>query len=75
VAEVPEVVLADAGKLGVAQIDLLILHQALPSAFERTLEAYRALGGPVGQPDRGTQPSSLSASKEHRMAYLTGGTT
>src|SRR5271167_5265032 len=32
-----------AGKLGVEQIDLLILHQAMPSAFERTLEAYRAL--------------------------------
>jgi diketogulonate reductase-like aldo/keto reductase len=32
-----------ARKLGVAQIDLLILHQALPSAFDRTLEAYRAL--------------------------------
>ncbi len=30
-------------KLGVEQIDLLILHQALPSAFDRTLEAYRAL--------------------------------
>jgi diketogulonate reductase-like aldo/keto reductase len=32
-----------AGKLGVDQIDLLILHQALPSAFDKTLEAYRAL--------------------------------
>jgi len=32
-----------AGKLGVDRIDLLILHQALPSAFEATLEAYRAL--------------------------------
>jgi diketogulonate reductase-like aldo/keto reductase len=32
-----------AGKLGVEQIDLLILHQALPTAFDRTLEAYRAL--------------------------------
>jgi len=32
-----------AGKLGVKQIDLLILHQPLPSAFERTLGAYRAL--------------------------------
>src|SRR4051794_41362389 len=32
-----------ATKLGVDQIDLLILHQALPSAFDRTLEAYRAL--------------------------------
>ena len=30
-------------KLGVDQIDLLILHQAVPSSFERTLEAYRAL--------------------------------
>ena len=32
-----------ARKLGVDQIDLLILHQALPSAFDRTLDAYRAL--------------------------------
>jgi diketogulonate reductase-like aldo/keto reductase len=32
-----------ARKLGVDRIDLLILHQPLPSAFERTLEAYRAL--------------------------------
>jgi diketogulonate reductase-like aldo/keto reductase len=32
-----------ARKLGVEQIDLLILHQALPSAFDRTQEAYRAL--------------------------------
>lgn len=32
-----------AGKLGVEQIDLLILHQALPSAFDKTLGAYRAL--------------------------------
>ena len=32
-----------ARKLGVDQIDLLILHQALPSEFEATLEAYRAL--------------------------------
>ncbi len=32
-----------ARKLGGDQIDLLILHQALPSEFERTLEAYRAL--------------------------------
>jgi diketogulonate reductase-like aldo/keto reductase len=32
-----------ARKLGVDQIDLLILHQALPAAMDRTLEAYRAL--------------------------------
>jgi 2,5-diketo-D-gluconate reductase A len=32
-----------AGKLGIDQIDLLILHQALPGEFELTLDAYRAL--------------------------------
>jgi diketogulonate reductase-like aldo/keto reductase len=32
-----------AAKLGVDTIDLLILHQALPSDFEKTKEAYRAL--------------------------------
>ncbi len=32
-----------ARKLGVDQIDLLILHQALPSDFGKTLAAYRAL--------------------------------
>jgi 2,5-diketo-D-gluconate reductase A len=32
-----------AGKLGIDQIDLLILHQPLPSEFELTLDAYRAL--------------------------------
>src|SRR4051794_36078011 len=32
-----------ARKLGVEQIDLLILHQALPSEFGKTLDAYRAL--------------------------------
>jgi len=32
-----------AGKLGVDQIDLLILHQALPSDFGKTLAAYQAL--------------------------------
>ncbi|WP_375482030.1 aldo/keto reductase [uncultured Jatrophihabitans sp.] len=32
-----------AGKLGVDQIDLLILHQALPGEFDKTLAAYKAL--------------------------------
>jgi diketogulonate reductase-like aldo/keto reductase len=32
-----------ARRLGVEQIDLLILHQPLPSAFDRTIGAYRAL--------------------------------
>jgi diketogulonate reductase-like aldo/keto reductase len=30
-------------KLGVDQIDLLILHQAYPKAFDRTIQAYKAL--------------------------------
>src|SRR3954468_16856376 len=32
-----------ATKLGVDEIDLLILHQPLPSAFDRTVQAYKAL--------------------------------
>ncbi|MCS5723319.1 aldo/keto reductase [Herbiconiux sp. CPCC 203407] len=32
-----------AGKLGVETIDLLILHQALPSRFDLTIAAYQAL--------------------------------
>ena len=32
-----------AGKLGVDQVDLLILHQPLPSAFDATIAAYKAL--------------------------------
>ncbi|MGU3438193.1 aldo/keto reductase [Actinomycetes bacterium M1A6_2h] len=32
-----------AGKLGVSEIDLLLLHQPMPQHFERTVEAYRAL--------------------------------
>jgi 2,5-diketo-D-gluconate reductase A len=32
-----------AGKLGIDQIDLLILHQALPGEFELTIGAYKAL--------------------------------
>ncbi|MFH9431853.1 aldo/keto reductase [Streptomyces sp. NPDC017615] len=32
-----------AAKLGLDQIDLLILHQALPADFDKTLAAYRAL--------------------------------
>ena len=32
-----------AGKLGIDQIDLLILHQALPGEFDLTIDAYKAL--------------------------------
>jgi len=54
-----------ARKLGVDQIDLLILHQALPSAFERTLEAYRALetlldGGKAERSESATSWSNTS---------------
>ena len=38
-----------AGKLGVSRIDLLILHQALPSRFDLTLDAYRALEKLLGE--------------------------
>lgn len=32
-----------AGKLGVDMIDLLLLHQAVPTDFDRTIQAYKAL--------------------------------
>lgn len=32
-----------ANKLGVEQIDLLILHQAVPGTFHKTIESYKAL--------------------------------
>ncbi|MCU1446197.1 aldo/keto reductase [Cryobacterium sp.] len=32
-----------AGKLGVDQLDLFILHQALPGDFDKAIQAYRAL--------------------------------
>jgi diketogulonate reductase-like aldo/keto reductase len=38
-----------ARKLGVDQIDLLILHQAMPSQFELTLQAYRGLQTLLGE--------------------------
>jgi diketogulonate reductase-like aldo/keto reductase len=51
-----------ARKLGVDQIDLLILHQALPSQFELTLEAYRALETLLGDGKvRAIEVSTLGA--------------
>src|SRR5436190_13283735 len=32
-----------AGKLGVDQIDLLLLHQPVPTQFDKTVAAYKAL--------------------------------
>ena len=40
-----------AGKLGVEQIDLLVLHQALPGEFDTTIGAYRALERLLAEPD------------------------
>jgi 2,5-diketo-D-gluconate reductase A len=37
-----------AGKLGIDQIDLLILHQALPGEFDLTIGAYQALETMLG---------------------------
>jgi len=41
--ETPHAFEKSSRKLGVETIDLFILHQALPTAFDRTVEAYRAL--------------------------------
>ena len=41
--ETPHAFEKSAGKLGVDQIDLLILHQALSSDFDKTIGAYKAL--------------------------------
>src|SRR4051794_595129 len=60
-----------ARKLGVEQIDLLILHQALPSAFDRTMEAYRALEALLGDGNvRAIGVSNFMV--EHLTALLDG---
>src|SRR4051794_10082767 len=56
-----------ARKLGVEQIDLLILHQALPSEFERTIGAYRALETLLA--DGGVRAIGVS---NFMVAHLTG---
>jgi diketogulonate reductase-like aldo/keto reductase len=50
-----------AGKLGVEQLDLLILHQALPSAFDRTLDAYRARWRSSSRPERCARSASATS--------------
>jgi diketogulonate reductase-like aldo/keto reductase len=58
-----------AGKLGVDQIDLLILHQALPGRFDLTSEAYRALETLLA--DRRVRAIGVSNfMPEHRDALL-----
>ena len=59
-----------AGKLGLDQIDLLILHQPMPSRFDLTLEAYRALetlaGRRQGPRDRRQQLHARSPGRPRR---------
>ena len=63
-----------ARKLGVEQIDLLILHQAVPSEFEATLEAGDAARRREGARHRGQQlhgrPPHHAARPRHRCACL-----
>ena len=56
-----------ARKLAVDQLDLLILHQPLPSAFDRTLGAYRALEKLLAD--------ELSSSQQNFLNYFVDGNT
>src|SRR3954466_12380922 len=62
-----------ARKLGVDQLDLLILHQALPSAFDKTLEAYRALEQLLG--DGKVQAIGVSNFMDEHLDRLLAETT
>jgi 2,5-diketo-D-gluconate reductase A len=57
-----------AAKLGVSQIDLLILHQPMPQHFERTVEAYRALEQLLA--DGRVQSIGVSNFMPHHLAAL-----
>ena len=58
-----------AAKFGVDHIDLLILDQPLPTAFELTIEAYRALETLLD--DGKVEPIGVSNFKpEHLQALL-----
>jgi hypothetical protein len=63
-----------ARKLGVDQIDLLILHQALPSDFEATLEAYRALRRclPMGRYEPSGSATSWSSTHHAARPHYRG---
>jgi aryl-alcohol dehydrogenase-like predicted oxidoreductase len=58
-----------ARKLGLDQIDLLILHQALPSEFERTLAAYRALDHLLRAKKNGLTETELKEAIIHLAFY------
>ncbi len=57
-----------ATKLGVTQIDLLILHQPMPQHFQRTVEAYRALEKLLG--DGRVRSIGVSNFMPHHLAAL-----
>lgn len=59
-----------AAKLGLDTIDLLILHQPLSSAFERTLGAYRALEKLLG--DGKVRAIGVSNFMPHHLKKLLG---
>ncbi|WP_242392237.1 aldo/keto reductase [Anaeromyxobacter oryzisoli] len=59
-----------ARKLGVDHLDLLLLHQPLSSAFDRTLEAYRALEKLLA--DRRVRAIGVSNFMPEHLARLLG---
>lgn len=62
-----------AGKLGVEQLDLLILHQPAPDRFEKTLAAYRALEALLR--DGKVRAIGVSNFMPHHLDRLLGETT
>ena len=62
-----------AGKLGVETIDLLILHQALPSRFDLTIDAYRALERLLA--DGRVRAIGVSNAMPEHLSRLLGATT
>jgi 2,5-diketo-D-gluconate reductase A len=61
------------GKLGVDQLDLLILHQPAPDRFEKTIAAYQALETLLG--DGRVRAIGVSNFQPHHLAELFGSTT
>lgn len=62
-----------AKKLGVSQIDVLILHQPMPQHFERTVNAYRALESLLES--RQVRAIGVSNFMPHHLAALREQTT
>jgi diketogulonate reductase-like aldo/keto reductase len=62
-----------AGKLGVERLDLLLLHQPLPSRFDLTLDAYRALEKLLG--DGNVRASGVSNFMPEHLQHLLAAAT